>query len=213
MAAALRERGHAVVVPSLAGAFSGSPPYLPTMTAAVTEAVDGADADIVLVGHSGAGGVLPALASGITSTVVGTIFVDALLPYPGLSWFDTAPPELSTQLRALAAPNGLLPRWDAWFPPGAVDELLPDPHARSRFLADIPQIPLAYLQERTPVQPELAPSRCAYLQLSEAYRSEAIQAEHRGWLVVYRAAHHLAMLTDPEPIAASIEEIAATITR
>ncbi|MGH3924022.1 MAG: hypothetical protein ACRDTT_14325, partial [Pseudonocardiaceae bacterium] len=50
----------------------------------------------VLVGHSGAGPLLPAIAA--ATPTVGVIYVDAGLPQPGASWFDTAPPPLVAHL-------------------------------------------------------------------------------------------------------------------
>ncbi|WP_405692619.1 hypothetical protein [Streptomyces sp. NBC_00057] len=94
-----------------------------------------------------------------------------------------------------------------WFSPGTVEELLPDPHLRARFCAELPNVPLAYFEERAPTHPGPSPSRSAYLQLSDAYEAEALQAKREGWRVNHRTAHHLTMLTEPQEISTALEEL------
>jgi hypothetical protein len=197
----LRARGFTVVVPSLAGVFDAAPPYYPKLAARVVERVRATVAarPLVLVGHSGAGALLPSVAAAFSDVVVAAMFVDAVLPHPGATWFDTAPPSLGEHLRRLAA-DGWLPRWDQWFPPGTLDPLLPDPALRTRFLAELPRVPLAYFEERAPATANRIP-REAYLQLSEAYREAADEAERRGWPTRREAADHLAIVTRPELVA------------
>ncbi len=47
----------------------------------------------------------------------------------------------------------------------------------------------------------------AYLQLSEAYRDEAVRARELGWLVAERMSHHLAPLTHSAEVAAALHEL------
>lgn len=197
------------MVPSLTAAFEGAPPYYPALAATVSEEVDRYDvpAGVVLVAHSGAGALLPAIADATAATVVGTVFVDALMPHPGRSWFDTVPAEMGEQLRGLA-PDGLLPAWNEWFPPGTVEGLLPDPAARAHFCEELPRLPLAYFDEPAPGLALPAAARSAYLQLSDAYGTEADRARREGLLVTHRATHHLAVLTEPEEIAGELADLA-----
>jgi pimeloyl-ACP methyl ester carboxylesterase len=224
----LRRRGRAVVVPSLVGGLAGTGPYYPRLVSAIADAAarrpNGGPA--VLVGHSGAGALLPAAAKATAEAVAEataespteakapsrphTVFVDALLPHPGCSWFQTVPAALREQLRGLAS-GGLLPPWNEWFPPGTIEELLPDTAQRARFCAELPRVPLAYCEEAGPAADERDPGRSAYVQLSDAYADEAGQAEREGRVVTRRSAHHLAMLTDPEEIAALLEDAVASL--
>ncbi|GIG71150.1 alpha/beta fold hydrolase [Phytomonospora endophytica] len=193
--------GAGTVVASLADA--GGPPYYPAFAQAVADvAPDGA----VLVAHSGAGALLAAAADLIESRgdgVGGLIYVDALLPYPGRTWFDTAPPGLAEHLRGLAE-DGVLRPWDEWFPAEAIASLLPDPGVRGRFSADLPRLPLAYFAETAP---DVTDRPGAYLRLSEGYVDEAAEAEKRGWPVVVEDADHLAVVTRPELVAERIREL------
>src|SRR5690606_4988500 len=160
------------------------------------------DVAVVLVGHSAAGPLLPAcgalLASprGASRRVAGYLFVDAPLPAPG-SWFDTAPPELAATLRALAGSDGRLPRWSDWWPPEVMLRLLPDPALREAFCDELPRVPLAMFEEVRPPLGGWPDAPCAYLQLSDSYADDAVEAARRGWPVEHLDAHHLAMLTHP----------------
>jgi hypothetical protein len=59
---------------------------------AETIAAQVAGRDCILVGHSGAGAMLPLVAEAIGRSVRCAVFADALLPHPGRSWFDTSRP-------------------------------------------------------------------------------------------------------------------------
>ena len=56
--------------------------------------------------------------------MAGAIYADAILPHPGHSWFDTAPADMRERLRA-GALMGELPPWNEWWPPGALERLIP----------------------------------------------------------------------------------------
>jgi thioesterase domain-containing protein len=103
-AACLRASGYQVAVPSLAGALDPGPPFYPKLAGRVAETIRQANpaGAVVLIGHSGAGALLPAAAEAAGMPVAAMVFVDAILPHPGLSWFETAPPALGEQLRGLA---------------------------------------------------------------------------------------------------------------
>ncbi|GAB3578314.1 hypothetical protein GCM10027445_45350 [Amycolatopsis endophytica] len=194
VAAELRARGHRIAMPSLLGALTGDGPYYPKVVGAVADPG-------VLVVHSGAGALVPGIAA--RTGAPRAIFVDALLPHPGRSWFDTAPPELADRLRELAA-DGHLPPWNEWFPPGTIEELVPGQRMRDAFVAELPRVPLAYFTETHP-EGTLPPS--TYLQLSDGYDEEAGQAAAQGWPVERLDSHHLGPLTDPAAVAAAIERL------
>jgi pimeloyl-ACP methyl ester carboxylesterase len=203
----LAARGHMTALPSLTGVLANAGPYYARLAATVAEDIARrGDERIVLIGHSGAGALLPAVAHATAATVVGMVFVDALLPHPGRAWFDTVPTEMRDQLRGLTR-QGKLPPWNEWFPPDTIDELLPDPALRGRFCEELPPVPLAYFDEPAPECPAPPPAHSAYLQLSDAYSAEASQAEREGWRVRRRRAHHLAILTEPEQVSATLEEL------
>jgi thioesterase domain-containing protein len=202
----LRQQGRRVVVPALA---ADSPPYHRKFAESVGRAV--ADSGpVVLIGHSGAGALLPEIAAVLDAQVAAAVFVDAVLPRPEASWFDTAPAELREHLAGLAR-DGRLPPWHEWFPPGAVESLLPGRELRERFVAELPRLPVAYFQEPAPAT--RLDIDCAYVRLSAPYDGAADEAERLGWWVRRLDADHLAMLTQPEQIADAVTEAASVRRR
>jgi hypothetical protein len=53
----------------------------------------------------------------------------------------------------------------------------------------------------------------AYLRLSEAYDDQAARARELGWPVTEQISHHLALLTDPGPVAGSLSELIGQLRR
>lgn len=162
----------------------------------------------ILVAHSGAGALIPALAARMAGPVAGAIFADAILPHPGRSWFDTAPPKLAQQLRS-GAQDGLLPPWDAWWPPGALARLVPDAATLATVTAELEGLPLGYFDEVAPTASLTGPA--AYLQFSVAYEEESQLADGYGWPAATLPLHHLAMLTHPEAVAGALDSLAADL--
>ncbi len=199
LAPLLRVRGHAVAVPDLTPLMAGEGPYYP----ALAEAASAVAEDCILVVHSGAGALVPSIA--ILAPLRGAIFVDALLPHPGASWFAGVPEPLGARLRA-SAKDGRLPPWHAWWPKGAMEALLPDRAQGAAFIAEQGEVPVAYLDEVAPAIPLSTPS--AYLQLSGAYKDDADVAEAEGWPVRRLELSHLAMLSHPDTVADAVERLA-----
>jgi pimeloyl-ACP methyl ester carboxylesterase len=191
-------KGFRCVVPDLTGVAPSGPPYYPKFAAAAAAAVT--DDPVVLIGHSAAGPLLPAIAEAAGSETVAAVFVDAFLPHPGHSWFDVAPVALREQLLDMAE-AGRLPPWNEWFPANAIEELVPHPHVRRQFIAEIPRLPLAYFLEPAPVTRGWDTLRCAYLRFSAAYDRAAEEAESVGWSVVRKNWNHLEMLAQPQVVA------------
>jgi pimeloyl-ACP methyl ester carboxylesterase len=204
LAPAIWARGHEVVIPNLTGTLAIGPPYAARQVRAVAEAVGGGRT--VLVGHSGAGPLLAAIGDALAA-VEGYVFLDAGLPAPGSSWFDSAPAELVEHLFTLAS-SGWLPPWPAWWGVEALAELLPDADLRSRFVAGCPRLPVAMLEEVRPATPSWESRRCGYVRFSDGYRDEAERARTLGWPVAELAGHHLSMLTDPDTVAEILLDLA-----
>ncbi|WP_198667643.1 alpha/beta hydrolase [Glycomyces dulcitolivorans] len=200
-AQALRSLGHVVAVPDLALVFANEGPFHLAAAARVAEALGeyAMHESVVLIAHSGAGALLPAIAEAVPRTTA-AVFVDAELPHAGMTWFDTATTDLGDRLRGLAD-GGVLPKWSEWFPPEAITELLPDDGQRNAFVATLPRIPLTYFEETAPHVPTWPPGPCAYLRLSAAYTAQAAVALEQGWQVTELPTDHLAIITQPEKVA------------
>lgn len=202
VAADLDRAGYELDVPDLTGTVNGGPPYCLRQAQVIAHSTAGQPA--ILIGHSGAGPLLAAAGAIIGERVRGYIFVDAGLPTPGQAWMDTVPPDLATQLREMADAQGWLPPFPLWWGEEAIAELLPDPAIRRSFAAGCPRLPLAMFGEIHPPAPHWPDAPAAYLQLSEAYEGEAARARTLGWPVAEMKSHHLALLTEPGRVAASL---------
>ena len=177
-------------------------PYYPALAASVAEQI-ALMHPVVLVVHSGAGALAAAVAAAAGGGVSQVIFVDAILPHPGRTWFETASPALGDSLRAGAA-DGQVPAWDRWFPPGALAATLPEGDTRETFVGELTPTPLAYLEEVAPERDLPQDVGWAYLRLSKAYEDEARLARGQGIPTLRLARHHLAMMTHPEDVASAL---------
>jgi hypothetical protein len=139
----LEQRGRAAVVPSLCALADG--PYRPWRD--VWETVDAVSAHragrVVLVGHSAAGSLLPAIAESPNPArdVWLRAFVDAFLPPPS-GTARLVPTEFAEELSALAT-GGVLAPWSTWFGDEAMRDLVRDGARRARVEQDMPQLPLS----------------------------------------------------------------------
>src|SRR6266542_462638 len=103
----LERRGVQAVVPSLLAASDAPPPQWQQCVEIVRAATTMVSSPIVLVGHSGGGLLLPAIASAVAPDVSRFIFVDSGLPATtGKTPF--VPPQFVEQLGSLAV-DGKLP--------------------------------------------------------------------------------------------------------
>jgi len=162
----------------------------------------------VLVGHSGAGPLLPAFADALDEPVAGLVFLDAGLPTPGRSWRETVPAQLFTALRDKSR-DGLLPRWPEWFDTDPLPRLVPDTVLRALIAEEAPEVPLAFLKEARPSVQWSGPA--GYLQLSSAYDRDASAAKGLGWPVRRLASSHLAPAADPDTVADALLRVLAEL--
>jgi hypothetical protein len=209
VAEALRKAGHEVVVPRL-DSPSGIEGYYRDRHARI---VAGSVADvprdraIILVGHSGAGPLLPAIREAMRRKVAGYVFFDAGLPRDGasrLDLFDTA-----EEVKAFreAAVNGILPRWTD-------DDLrasINDDALRRAFVAELPVLPLAVYEEPLPVFKAWPDAPCAYVRTSTTYDPFLAAARKKGWPVRTLDGGHFFMLNEPARAAALLQELAAAM--
>ncbi len=193
VAAELDRAGYATVVADHRGWHDAA-----GIAAAVAAQVPADVTQTVLIGHSGAGPLLPLIADAIGTTTA-VVYVDAGLPRPGVSWVEDAPAPLVEQLRSTVDEVGVLPRWHEWFPPDAIGPLDP------AFTDEIPQLPWTYFTEALPAARWTGPR--SYVLLSEAYRDQAELVRAAAEPVVELAAGHLAPVRCPVEVAAALREV------
>jgi pimeloyl-ACP methyl ester carboxylesterase len=203
----LERRGRIARVPSLAGVDEAPEPQWRHVPDAVRRATRHLDQRIVLVGHSGAGLLLPVIADAADSDVAALVFVDSFLP-PRAGRLVLGPPAFMDQLRAMAT-DGVLPPWSRWFGADAMRELVPDERLRADLEAEMPSLPLSYFEATVPVPDDWADCPCGYLLLSAgAYRESAAEATAFGWPVSeIRDVQHLAIATNPTAVTHALLDI------
>lgn len=198
----MARRGFRVSVPDLTGSLE-RPPSM--WKALVDTAVDGAATlvgEVAIVGHSGAGAFLPAIAGGLDDRAVSLLFVDAVLP--PLSGHHETPARLRALLDEQTV-DGRLRRWLEWWPDDVVSELVPDAAERAALLTDMPSVPRSFYDESVPVPEGWMDRHCAYLKLSDAYDAEFALAGRRGWQRKELDADHLAIRTQPQRVVDAME--------
>lgn len=205
LADALAALGHPAVLLDLRPSVV-APPVHQVLLGAFADAMSEEllDGPVVLIGHSGAGPLLPAFADSLEDAVAGLVFVDAGLPTPGRSWRDTVPASLYAELRALSR-EGQLPRWQRWFDPDPLETLVTDEALRAEIADEAPEVPIAFLKEERPEVEWTGPA--GYVLLSEPYEADAASAQELGWPLRRLATHHLAPATNPEPVAQAILDV------
>ncbi|HUB39633.1 MAG TPA: alpha/beta fold hydrolase [Streptosporangiaceae bacterium] len=193
----LTARGHRVTVPAVPPAATAL--GWPAFVGAVSALSAGAS-NPVLVGHSGAGPLLPRIGTRIGARAL--VFVDADIP-PEDGQATLVPEEFLEFLRGLAN-GGVLPPWSDWFGSDAMRELIPADEARRIISAELPAVPLSYFEAHVPVPPGWTDTPCGYVLLSEAYAEQAARAAASGWPVVRLPGAHLDIVTRPAAIADAI---------
>jgi len=145
--------------------------------------------------------------------VEGYVFVDAGLPHPGRSWFDSAPPELAEQLLDMAIGGWAAPVVAVVGAPAASMSSFPTPTSGSTLPPDAPPLPVAMFEEVHPQTPGWPDAPCGYLRLSEPYQEPAARARALGWPVIELASHHLAVLTEAAAVVEPLLELVDQLER
>lgn len=214
VATELQQRGCTVIVPDLHGTgVDEERPYHHQHAQNAAKLLQDLPASepVVLVAHSGAGPLLPAIRQQIAQPIAAYLFIDAGLPQNGLSRLQMLArelPDTAPRLRELLVGGKKWPQWRD----EDLASLIPDSERRQKLLAELTPQPLAFFDEPLPVFPEWPDAPCAYLQLSAAYDYSAAEAEQRGWPVVRMDAGHFHMLVDETAVADHILNILTQLT-
>ena len=203
----LRRRGYKVVIPALKSQPSGAGTYWERHVEHVSASLHAVPCEtpVILVGHSGAGPLLPAVSQRIEQPVVAYLFVDAMLPENGkcrLDLFES--PQAADQFRRKAK-NGLLPVWSA----DDLRQLIPDEPICTRFVSELSPLPLQVYEESLPVFEGWPETPCAYLQFGSnpAYAPAVLRARQAGFACSTLEAGHFHMLVAPGAVAEALLDL------
>jgi hypothetical protein len=204
----LAARGVTVTVPTLPEDHLA--PYWRLHAEAVASQVADAVGPLVLVGHSGACPLLPAIGAAGGGTVSAYVLVDGDLPLaPGkrgsrIDLLRAASPALADELEALLAAGGSFPTWGD-------DDLrdeIPDQRSRARMVAEVRPQPRQFWTEQLPSIPGWPGAPCGYLELSPHYAAASARARGHGWRYRHLRGGHFEMLVRPAEVADAILELA-----
>lgn len=204
----LRQRGIETLVPVLTDVEDTDAPYWQQHAEAVSQALESVPEmrPLILVGHSGAGPLLPTIHQATHRPAAKYIFVDAGLPHGGKSRLDEMEensPDFAQEFRQHLAAGGRFPEWSD----EELREVIPDDRLRGAVLAELHPRSLAFFVEPMPIVADWPDAPCGYILLSPAYQRPAEQARQKGW--PYRAfdAGHFHMLVDPNAVTNALIEL------
>jgi hypothetical protein len=210
---ALRELGFDVFVVDVSD--DDEPPYAATYVARAAHQIAAAESHppLALVGHSGAGPLLPQIGYAQRAArrrVAAYVFLDATLPRPGASRLDLLQAqdvELAAAVRAQLALGGQVPHWTesdlAATGLGA--------HERALVLAAMRPRSLAFYGEALPHPGDWPDAPCGYVQTSTGYDSAARLARGRGFAVASAEGGHFAALTNADALARTLAALIARL--
>jgi hypothetical protein len=187
----LRTRGDVVRVPDLRAAVETAAGWPARVVAAVGEPAD------AVLGFSGAGVVLPAVAAAVDARRV--VWLDAVVPAERGA--TVTPAERRARLAGFVRGDRLA-AWPDWWPPEVLAEELPDARLRTAVLAGAPRLPADFHDVDVPVPESWPQDDVRYVQLSAAYDGDAAEARDRGWTVAGDGTgRHLDVVTRPAAVA------------
>jgi len=211
----LRARGHDVVVVDVTD--DDQPPFAQRYVArAATQVREAVGArPVVLVGHSGAGYLLPMVGAArraLRSRVAAYVFLDAGLPpaRPSsrldlLAVEAAGDDEWLAGFRAELAAGGRYPAWTG----ADLAGLVPDDERRQALVASLRPRTEPFFLEPLAVAPDWPDAPCGMVRLSGSYDQPARVARSRGWPVVTGdpAGGHFAPCVVPETVADLVGEV------
>ena len=185
--------------------------------------------EAILVGHAGAGPLLPKLGEQVDGPAA-YVLVDSDLPQDGASRFAMFGNEAHVAEFRRAAAEPYSPRGRLAPQPGIVKvagtvrewplDLLrealterPDNMAdvQSTVFAGKRPTPVAVMEEALPVPAGWPDASVGYLHLSTTYDKAAAGAKAAGWAVRALPSSHVQMLLEPEPFARELAEFAEQV--
>jgi hypothetical protein len=160
---------------------------------------------VTLVGHSGAGPLLPAIRQSLANPVHAYVFVDASVPQDGASRLDlmeAEDPDWAEQFQQELENGSRYPTWNF----DDLSEVIPDETLRRKMLAEMRPRALPFFTEPIPVFSGWPDAPCVYIRFSAPYQSVAARAKEYGWPVYELESGHFHMLVDEAAVTDLIVE-------
>lgn len=204
VAAELEKRGEKVLVARLCDDAASPAPIWQQHANCVADALEATPVEtrVILVAHSGAGPLLPAIGHYSPRPVAGYLFVDAGILFQDASHLDLRAienPEMAREFERELRNGARFPAWTS----DDLREDLTDATPREALVRELQPRGLNFFSEMLPVF-DFPDAPCAYLQFTPWYESYAEQARARGWAFEKMEAGHFEMLVQPVEVADKI---------
>ena len=198
----MRQRGQSVFVPILCDLKISKDPYWKQHAESVAQALVNIppETNVILVAHSGAGPLLPAIRQHIPNPIHAYVLVDAGIPRDRATRLDlmtSEDPEWAKRFEESLQSGEQFPNWSS----DDLREIVPDENLRKRLVAEIHPRGLEFFTEPIPVFHGWPDAPCVYIQFSAPYESPAAQAREAGWATCELRAGHFHMLVDALAVA------------
>ncbi len=203
----MEKRGIETIVAALDDAETTSEPYWLQHANSVKKEFEkiSTDQKIVLVGHSGAGPILPIIRQNTKHTIKAYVFIDAGFPKNNESrlglmklqdrrWAENFHQELQKGKQ--------FPTW------GEEDlrEIIPNKEWRQQLILEIKPRKLPFFIEDIAVDAKWPDAPCIYIKFTSSYDWDMEQASQSGWYIRELNVGHFHMLVDPSGITNEIIE-------
>jgi hypothetical protein len=194
----MRHAGLDVYIPLLLDSSDSPEPFWKQHAESVSQALAQIpkSTSIMLVAHSGAGPLLPAIRQSLANPINASVFVDAGIPRNGatrlelMKWED---PEWAQQFQKELERGERFPNWSL----EDLRDVIPDESLREQMVAEIRPRGLSFFTEPIPVFGGWPDAPCVYIRFSAPYDRPAAQARQAGWPTYELEAGHFHMLVDP----------------
>jgi pimeloyl-ACP methyl ester carboxylesterase len=194
----IRQRGWDVMILALKDSPHAEEPFWKQHAESVSEVLAQIpdETRLILVAHSGAGPLLPAIRQLIPNPVRAYVFVDAGIPRDGASRLDlikSEDPEWANDFQKELERGERFPTWSF----DDLQAVIPDDSLRKQMVAELRPRGLDFFTEPIPVFKGWPDAPCVYIQFSAAYEQPAAQAQQAGWPIFKVEAGHFHMLVEP----------------
>jgi hypothetical protein len=191
-----------VLLPTLEDSPASQDPFWKQHANSVARSISPASRDtpVILVAHSGAGPLLPAIRKSIPNPICAYVFVDAGIPRADATRLDlmrSEDPEWASEFASDLERGGKFPNWSF----DDLQEVIPDDSLRRQMVSEIRPRGVSFFTEPTPVFAGWPDAPCVYIRFSSPYDRAALQARAAGWPVYDLDAGHFHMLVSPVAVA------------
>jgi hypothetical protein len=204
VARALARRGRKAIVTGDAPEPTGREPAWQATVRGVSKVLRDVPLEqpLVLLAHSAAGPLLPAIGGALARSVAAYVLVDGRMPTGGRSRLEAIGAEAAARRAELEAGRP----YPIWTDDDLCEEI-PHPEQRRALLAELRPRGLEFWTEPLPTVAGWPNAPCGYLRFSDPYRPAAEEARRAGWLVRELPAGHFHPLVDPGGVADALLEL------